>query len=218
MPLEPGRHVVVFDVNVYLDVAVHLGPPFSWDRFDAGVARASKDPVPHPSAYVVDSLRAVATCTSGRFAGDQPLEVWTNAHIDRLVRGKAMQSTTPDPVTKLSGLGWAEDDAQALVVDLVGGITERSSGGTLGAGHYPDGNPPLDHEDGMVYGACRTLSGDDPLANVYCITRDGGFLRAYREHRLGGHSRVLPPAAFVALARAARARISMRAMRPGPGA
>jgi hypothetical protein len=85
-----------------------------------------------------------------------------------------------DPRTGLRGLGWSQDCAQALVDDLIFGVAHRSSGGTLG-GHYPDGNPPLDHEDGMVYGACRWLAAEDPLAHVYCVTNDKGFLAAYRE-------------------------------------
>lgn len=33
--IEPQLHVVVFDVNVYLDVADRVGPPFTWEKFDS---------------------------------------------------------------------------------------------------------------------------------------------------------------------------------------
>jgi hypothetical protein len=212
-PDEPRRHIVVFDCNIYLDVANLFGAPFSWDRFNTAAARAVKDPVPHPRDRAIDSLRAIAVCGSGRFAGPETVEVWTNSHIDTIVRSKARQPTTPD-AAGYRGLGWSEADAQSLVDNLVSGIAGRSNGGTLGDYPYPDGNPPLDYEDGMVYGACRKLAGDDPLALVYCVTRDKGFLEARRANKLAAHSRVLTPSAFVALVRQARTQYSIRRLRP----
>ena len=206
---EEQRHVVVFDVNVYLDVASLVGAPFTWEKFDARAAALAQISVPHPTDPRCDSLRALAACTSGRFAGDEPLEVWTNAHIDRLVRGKAQQPSRRDPVTGRKGLGWNSVDAQTLLDELITGMITRSSGGTLG-GHYPDGNPPLDHEDGMVYGACRLLVNDDLLARVYCVTRDREFLEARRSGRIADHSLVLTPAAFIALIRSARRQLSIQ--------
>ncbi|XVV11070.1 hypothetical protein ACQP2X_40470 [Actinoplanes sp. CA-131856] len=173
---ESPRHIVVFDCNVYLDTAALLGPPFTWEKFDAAVARLSRVPVPHPSDAAADSLRAIAATTSGHFAGDESLEAWTSSHIDIIVRGKAEQRTEPDPLTGYRGLGWSRADAQTLVDELIYGVTDWSGGGSLGR-CFPDGNPPLDHEDGMVYGACRQLAGEDPLAHVYCVTRDRGFLK-----------------------------------------
>lgn len=208
--MEPQRYVVVFDVNVYLDVARLLEAPFSWAGFSAAAAQHARTSVPHPSDPRVDSLRAVAACQSGVLAGDDPLEVWTSAHIDRLVRAKAQQPVSQGSGT---GLGWSPEHAQALVADLVYGIVEDSSGGTLGD-VTPDGNPPLDHEDGLVYGACRRLSGEDPVATVICVTRDRGFLGSYREGRLGGHTRVITPAAFVGFVRRSRFARVTRSMRP----
>lgn len=211
---EQQRHAVVFDVNVYLDVAYLLGPPFTWDNFDAAAATVAKAAVPHPAIPAYDSLRAIAVCTSGRFAGLETLEAWTNTHIDKTVLAKAQQPVTRDPNTGYKGLGWTSQHAHGLVTDLIGGLIARSSGGTLGA-TYPDGNPPLDHEDGMVYGACKQLAGDDPLCKVYCVTRDTGFLKEYHEGRLSTHSRVLNPMQFVGLVRAGRAQYGMSRMRPG---
>ena len=212
---EGRRHLAVLDCNIYLDAARLVGPPFSWPRFDAEVARTVREPLPHPTDRAYDSLRAIAGCTSGRFAGHESLEVWTNSHIDKIVRGKAMQPSTPGTnPNQGSGLGWTRDDADALVQELVHGLMARSSGGTMGE-HYPHGNPPLDHEDGMVFGACKELVSEDPLASVYCVTRDKGFLDASASGQLGTHVVVLSPAKFVALLRAARARYSIQNM-PAP--
>jgi hypothetical protein len=205
------RHVVVFDCNIYLDAAHLLGAPFTWKKFDALTSELAKEPVPHPSGGAYDAVRALAACTSGVFAGDEILEVWSSAHIDKIVEGKAAQSTDPHPVTGYCGLGWSREDARALVGDLVHGLVDRSYGDVVD-GQFPDGNPPLDHEDGMVYGTCRVLAGEDPLARVYCVTRDRGFLGAARRKELSGHTTVLAPATFVQLVRRARAHYSMRRM------
>lgn len=210
-PVEPPRHVVVFDVNVYLDVAHLAGPPFTWDNFNAVAASVARQPVPHPTDVAYDSLRAVASCTSGRFAGSETLEVFTNSHIDRMVRGKAQQPATADPETGFRGLGWSPEDASGLVTDLIGDLLEKSLGGTLGD-TFPDGNPPLDHEDGMVYGACKCLASDDPVSTVYCVTRDGGFIEAGASGALGSYAKVLHPTTFVQLVRAARACYAMPGM------
>lgn len=208
--MESDRHVIVLDVNVYLEVAALLGPPFSWEKFDARAAKSVNEDHPCHETPEVDSLRVIAMCTSGRFAGEVTAEVWTNAHIDGLVRSKASHPEVPAVPSGHRGLGWSPEDAQSLVDDLVTGITRRSSGGTLGANGVPDGDPPLDHEDGMVFGACRELVGDDPLCNVFCVTRDRDFVDAYKRGDLPDHTRVLTPPAMVALMRAARASISMK--------
>lgn len=67
----------------------------------------------------------------------------------------------------------------------------------------------------MVYGACKYLAEEDPLARVYCVTRDGGFLKAAKAGQLSGHTKVLHPSKFVGLVRAARARLGAKRMRPG---
>lgn len=208
---EIQRHLVVFDCNIYLDAASIVGQPFVWSNFDAAIARLARIAVPHPRDGAQDSLRALAACTSGRFAGDEALEVWTSSHIDTIVRGKASQPTSPDPRTGYQGLGWSMGEAQALVDSLIYGLVDRSGGGSAGE-LFPDGNPPLDHEDGMVFGVCRHLAADDPLARVYCVTRDRGFLKAHDSGALSRHSYVIPPAKFIALIRAARLRHSARWM------
>lgn len=207
------RHIVIFDVNVYLDVARLLGPPFTWDKFNEATARVARAAVPHPSDVAQDSLRAVAACTSGLLAGAETLEVFTNSHIDKLVRGKACESVVPDPETGYHGLDWAQKDADTLITDLVYGLLERSHGETLGD-TFPDGNPPLDHEDGMVFGACRLLAGNDPLSTVYCVTRDRKFREQSEAGRISNHTKVLHPTTFLQFVRAARFRQAVPRMRP----
>lgn len=201
-------------MNVYLDVASLLGAPFSWEDFDALSASVGSATVPHPGHPAYDSLRAIAACLSGKFAGAETVEVFTNNHIEDMVHAKAQHPIEPAHGLDHRGLGWSREDADLLLERLVWEVTDRSNGGCVPTA-TPDGHPPLDHEDGMVFGACKYLVGDDPLATVYCVTRDRGFLTAAEEGRLSGHTKVLSPGKFVALVRAARASVGLRRMRPG---
>jgi len=208
---SPQRHVVVFDCNVFLDIGSLLGG-FSWEDFSAHAARNRTEALPATDARV-DSLRAAAVTTSGRFAGAEPLEVWTSDHVERMVRSKAVQPI--DGPEDRKGLGLTAPDAGRLVDDLVGGLVDKSGGDSVGT-VYPEGDPPLDHEDGLVFGACRWLASEDPLSVVYCVTRDQGFLKAYERGELGTAVRVLSPATFLRLVRAARAMVGAAQIRPRP--
>lgn len=205
---EPTRHIVVFDCNVYLDVADLTGEPYNQADFNRLAAENAKFTVPHPANPAIDSLRALAVCTTGVFAGSDLLEVWTCDHINNVVAYKATETSVPDPATGQKGLGWQPESADALVTDLIEQLVCASNGGSAGD-PFPDGNPPLDHEDGKVYGACRHLAGDDPLSRVFCITRDRGFLASFKNGRLEKHTVVLTPAQFVMLVRSARFRAAL---------
>lgn len=201
-------HLVVFDCNAYLDVARLLGPPFSWDVFQDAAVQYANDEVPHPTDSAVDSLRALAVCLSGFFAEPHTLQVWGADHIADTVEYKAKQSSTPHSVTGLYGLGWKEQDAANLVSDLVCGTVDVS-GGAWAGNPMAVGNPPLDHEDGKVFGACKHLVNSDALAQVYCVTRDEGFIREHLAGNLGSQVQVLRPWEFLNMVRSARARQKM---------
>ncbi|WP_426621238.1 hypothetical protein [Microbacterium sp. As-52] len=199
---------MIFDCNVYLDVAELLGEPFTWAAFDQKVAQLAKTPVPSTNQFE-DSLRAIAVCRTGRFAGRESLEVWTSEHIDETVHAKCTHPVIAEIRTGYQGLGWSPETAQSLVSDLIHTLVETTGGDTTGA-IFPDGDPPLDHEDGLVYGTCRHVVNVDALARVYCVTNDGGFLTAYNEGRLPNHTVVLSPTRFLLLVRAARAGMAAR--------
>lgn len=211
MPPPGTRHVVVLDVNVYLDVARYMGAPFKWARMSQEAAKLRSNPHlrTQPGA---PALLLAAACSSGRFAGSQPLEVWTSSHIAGYVHLKACEPAAAnrrDP----GGLGWTQEDADLLLTGLVDGLTSRTNGGTVGELTAPTGNPPLDHEDGMVFGAACHLGQEDLLAEVYCVTSDTGFLEDYEKGRLPGHVRVLPPERMLALLERARFLLSTKALR-----
>ncbi|MFE9580549.1 hypothetical protein ACFYO1_29510 [Nocardia sp. NPDC006044] len=183
---------MIFDCNIYLDVASLTGPPFTWAKFNSAAARlAFARPDPTTRSYP-DSLLAVAVCQSGNMTRREPIEVVVSDHIQVMTHKKAVEI-----------LGWQRQDADTLLTGMIGGLVEMSNGYTI-SNSCPDGNPPLDHEDGLVYGTCRFVANEDPLAQVYCVTRDKPFVEAYRSHALRQHTKVLTPTQFRSLVRAAR--------------
>jgi hypothetical protein len=139
-----------------------------------------------------DSVRAIATTLSGRFAGQESLEVWTSDHIDDTVEFKAAQAI-PD------GLGWSANAAADLVTDLVGEVVVRSHGGSVPV-QFSYGSPPLDHEDGLVYRTASEAGDPNVYYERYCVTRDRGFRLA----TLPGLITVLTPREFVSFVRLSR--------------
>jgi hypothetical protein len=209
---EPDLHTVVFDVNVLLDVAELLGPPFAWDKFrDAAVEHGAAS-VPNLADRRIDSLKAVALTQSGRFAGPDLLQVWSSSHIDRLLVRKAVQSRGGDtPETR--GLGWSREDADGLLHDfLYDLIFEATDGGRVELDGV-DGHPPLDHEDACVFTTALQAAADaTPPSIKYCVTRDRRFRNA---HHLNSNVIRLYPDEFVRLVQRSRQALALnRLLRP----
>lgn len=198
---------MVLDVNVYLDVARYLGAPFSWDAFEAAVHDHRTDPIPNPIDPAIDSLRAIHACLSRFHPDGRPITVWTSDHIDILVAAKASDAKQgiSDP-----GLGWGNDEAQALVTDLVWEVIDRSAGDTAGEVVRTYGHPPLDHEDGLVYATALAAGQDDAYIDVVCLTRDVGF----QDAQLPGSIEVRSPAEWLSAFRSAQRIAAMRRMSP----
>ncbi|BCY13134.1 hypothetical protein [Actinoplanes sp. L3-i22] len=208
---EPDLHTVVFDVNILLDVADLLGPPFAWEKFRDTAARESRSPVPHPTDRRVDSLRAVALTTSGRFAGPELLQVWTSDHIDRLVVAKATQPRH-GATAETRGLGWSAEHADGLLHDFVYDLVFDMTGGGRIEILAVDGHPPLDHEDACVFTTALQAADDAaPPSIKYCVTRDRAFRRAPNLHP---DVLILHPDEFVMLVRRSRGALATRKMRP----
>lgn len=210
-----SRVLIVLDCNVYLDVARLAGAPYASERFHDLAVQFSPALVPHPTVTGADSLKLVAACQSGRVDARRQLEVWSTTHVRNTVRYKAAQSATPDPKSGHRGLGWSSADAEGLVDDLMDWIVERSGGEHLETFVGAVDNPPLDHEDGTVYAACRYIEGQNPLDQVYCVTRDKGFLCAYQRGELSGHVEVVSPSAMLSWILAQRRGVMPRPRRHG---
>lgn len=203
----PTTFIVVFDVNVYLDVARYLGEPYSRARFNDEIVAITQQEGTRALTRAEWSLLALAVTSSGRLVGASPLEVWTSDHIDGLVFDKAQQPNDPGLEPEECGLGWSEQNAESLVEELVWDCVDRSGGGQVRVS-VPRGSPPLSHEDGLVYATARDAAGGNELAERIVVTSDEQFLR---EPGLC-YPRVWRPARFVQYVRAERSKSGMAAM------
>ncbi len=203
-------HAVVFDVNVYLDVADLIGEPFNWDAFNRLAIAHANDPLPSADGRV-DSLRSIALCVSGRFAGLEPLEVWTSAHVDQLVVLKASQPDDARLPPEKRGLGWSSGSADCLLEDLVYDLVfDKTGGGSIGDGVPSRGSPPLSHEDGVVFSTAAT-AGEGPGLVRYCVTSDRAFRRA--SPQLDSDVLLLYPHEWVDLVRRSRSLYAVQRIR-----
>ncbi|MFI5930902.1 hypothetical protein [Actinoplanes sp. NPDC051494] len=198
-------------MNILLDVADLLGPPFTWAKFNESAVRNNAAPVPNQRDRRVDSLRAVAVTTTGRFAGPDLLQVWSSDHIDQLLVRKAHQPRNGG-VPESCGLGWSLDDAEALLVDLLDELVYEKTGGGRVEIVGVSGNPPLDHEDARVFTTALAAAGDAaPPSIKYCVTRDRRFRSA---SGLSDNVLVRYPDEFLDLVRRSRAALAVGKMRP----
>jgi hypothetical protein len=208
---EPDLHTVVFDVNILLDVAEIVGPPFTWDKFNDAAAKNSLKPVPNRADRRVDSLRAVAVTSTGRLVGSEMLEVWSSAHIDELLVRKATQPRNGlSPETR--GIGWSSEDAQTLLHDFLYDLVFDMTGGGRVELDGVDGHPPLDHEDACIFTTALQAADDaTPPSIKYCVTRDRCFRQATN---LNSNVLILYPDEFVQLVQRSRGALAMKRMLP----
>lgn len=194
--------IVVFDVNVYVDVAEVITQPFDWGRLEAAAAPHWNDPARHPSAPNIDSLRALLMSKTGRVgvgASSERLEVWSSAHIDDLVVKKVHEK-----IFDASGRAWTLANAQDFLDKLVYGLVfDMTRGGHLGEIKAPLNFPPLDYEDGCVMRTAKE-AGEDPESPRYCVTRDRDFREACRARQLEPTVQVLYPHEWIIALRKAR--------------
>ncbi|MFJ2619923.1 hypothetical protein [Glutamicibacter sp. NPDC087344] len=210
---ESGRQqpvIVVFDVNIFLDIFALIGQPFSWDRAVEYLVDQSAAPVPAQDPRL-DSLRAVALTDTGRLTATVPLQVWTSDHIDNLFFTKLTQPVLSQSPPEDSGFGIDDKTADDIICDLIDRIVERSNGQSLGRIIIPRNNPPLSHEDGLVYVTGRQAYAADATCDRIVVTRDNHFITSCS----AGYPKVLHPAHFVIMVRRLRAAEALRNMQAG---
>ncbi len=166
----PKVHHVLFDCNVFIMLFNHFGPNLHWPDV-VGLAAE-----PEVKGSLPSNIRDIITCMSFVKSGRRPdgsrVRVWGSGHVQDTVVYKMRHSG--DNV-------WAERDrgASQLIMDsFYDFFGQELFAGVVGTSeHGAERNPPLDHEDGMVYGACRTIAGQNPVDVVWLITFDRSFIR-----------------------------------------
>ncbi len=198
--------VVVFDVNIYVDLAELITQPFEWDKLEAAAAGHWGDLLPHNDDARYDSLRAVLMSTTGEVGTGEGLEVWTSDPIDNLVIKKVHEKAID-----IAGAAWTHANAIDFHDELVNTLVfDMTRGGSVGRVLQPLNNPPLDFEDGRVM-RTAVSAGDMPESPRYCITRDQQFREACREGQLEPSVQVLYPHEWIIALRRARNPLFRRA-------
>lgn len=163
------HHVVVLDCNIILRLANYFRASFTIDDVNT-LLKQHKSISPDISAPVIDAAMALTFCHRKTTFAGEPLTFVTSRHILDTIKYKANQ-----PQQK-HGLGLSTECATNLA-ELLAQLSEQSYGRVVERHEQTaENNPPLDHEDGMVYGLCRKLSGEDAYYLVWCVTFDKGFI------------------------------------------
>jgi hypothetical protein len=197
--VEKPPAIVVFDVNIYVDLAELIAQPFEWEKLEAAAAGHWGDTLPHNDNARYDSLRAVLMSKSGDVGTGETLEVWTSKHIDDLVISKVNEraiDTAGDAWTRANAVDFHDQLVNTLVFDM-------TRGGSAGRVPDPLNNPPLDWEDGCVM-RTAVSAGDVPESPRYCVTRDEPFREACRKGQLEPSVQVLYPHEWIISLRNAR--------------
>lgn len=211
IPREPEPPaIVVFDVNIYLDIASLVGCPFSWERAVQIVSQNYSTQVPHPDKRI-DSLRSVALTSSGTLIPTRPVQVWTSDHIDDLLVYKLTQDKIDGALPEDTGFGWTGAEAEKVVRDLLYRTVESSNGQSIGELRIPRSTPPLSHEDGLVCATGRNAYGGNELCDRFVVTRDRHFVESCET----GYPLALHPSHFVQMVRTLRNLDAQRRMMPG---
>jgi hypothetical protein len=197
--VEKPPAIVIFDVNIYVDLAELIAQPFEWDKLEAAALGHWNDPLPHGTNARYDSLRAVLMSKIGTVGTGESLEIWTSDHIDNLVIEKVRQKAIDT-----TSAAWTHDNAVDLHDELVNTLVyDMTRGGSVGRILNPLNHPPLDQEDGCVMRTAER-AGDLPESPRYCITRDREFRETCRQHLLEPSVQVLYPHEWIAALRRAR--------------
>jgi hypothetical protein len=193
-----GWHVV-FDCNVALNIRRGYGRTTDWDELLVRLSEAV-------DGTGTADLQSVAFAARGHLDATKVI-VWSNDHIVNTVIHQAMR-----PMSE-GGLGLSREDALDLVETVIASAVRDTAGGVVPAGrHGAEAHPPLDHEDGMVYGLCHYLAGQYPLDEVLLVTNDRGLLHLDGTTDVRPGITVLTPTAFSSRARALEARAARRRM------
>ncbi|WP_408929953.1 hypothetical protein ACKFR8_09925 [Corynebacterium axilliensis] len=190
---DSTHHVVVLDCNIILTLASHFDGSFTPSEVKALVARSAVRATSQP---ILNAARAFMLATRGETFTGQPISFVTSRHILNTVIHKATQPSQ-GPTQEQQGLGLhrrvAEDLSdffENLSMDSFGSVIEPHQ-------QVAENTPPLDHEDGMVYGLCRFLSGMDSRFHVWCVTSDRDFIAHAKTFERANFIRVVAPGEFV---------------------
>ena len=168
---------VIFDCNIYIDVAEALG-------FDASLANLRNfRTASRPLQAEIDAFQCVL---AGKF-GPYDLKLGSSLHIKDTVQHEL--SRLPE---------WSESSAKSFLDQFHENLVDIMLTGFIGEEHVP----PLDHEDGVVFGTCHEIRNTPGIVQTILVTRDKQFADSFKD--VPSHTTVLHPIGFMKLCDAAQ--------------
>jgi hypothetical protein len=189
--------IVVFDMNIYLDVARLVKELFSRETLQTKlmIHRYNSDSSPES---LISSAQVVAICASGVFAGTQKLQVWTNSWIENGVVKVAKRPRNE------SGLGWSAINAESLRMDLIHDTVITPSGGHSVPADKTANYDGLSWDDSQVLHTAHHVLKLSPYSTSICLTND----KKFRNTDSCGSVTMLVPDEFLYLIREARLKVA----------
>lgn len=188
--------IVVFDMNIYIDVARLVKEPFSRQTMQIKVMGHKHNPDSNPNP-LISSAQVVGICASGVFAGSQKLQVWTNSWIENGVVRVAKRPRNE------RGLGWSEGNAELLRTDLIHDTVVTPSGGRSVPADKTANYAGLSWDDSQVLHTALHVLRLSPDSTSICLTND----KEFRNTDSCGPVTMLTPEEFLLLIRTARSQV-----------
>lgn len=182
---------VVFDLNIYLDIARLLDQPYAEAKLHSAIL--DHRPNTERSNRQMEAGKAVAMCSTGNLSGAQRLQVWSSSWIERGVENVAKRSVVE------KGLGWSAQNAAALRTDLITTTAVgRSNGSSLQTVRGISYNGLSPDDSAVFHTASQALA---LCSRSFCVTSDQDF----RDKAPRSGVQMLSPGQLVDLIRQARA-------------
>ncbi len=182
---------VVFDHNIYLDIARLVDEPYNEMKMRSAVMGHRPDP-DNPS-QLLDAAAAVLLASKGILSGRQRMQIWSSEWIERGVENAAKRSVADD------GLGWQTASAASLRQELITNFAVIKTNGNSLSVVKDISYPNLSDDDASVFHTARQALA--LCSKSYCVTSDRRFRLNAPNLGVG----MLAPAQFVAMIKSARA-------------
>lgn len=171
----------------------HFGESFGLDELKQELKNAQLE----DSKRFKAAARAVLLAGKGGTPFHEPIYIYSSDHIIGTIERKARQPRRANRPED-QGLGLGEAVVAEILDDFLIFLTNETGGRVVTFSEQTaDKTPPLDFEDGMVFGLCNRLRGEDARNFIWCLTFDKRFIEDAKTFGDSSNIRVCPPEHFV---------------------
>ena len=184
----------------------HFGDSFDLDELKQELKNAQLE----DSKRFKEAARAVLLAGKGSTPFLEPIYIYSSDHIIGTIERKARQSRHANR-SEDQGLGLGKAVVTEILDNFLIFLTRETGGRVVAFSEQTaDKTPPLDFEDGMVFGLCNRLRGEDARNLVWCLTFDKRFVEDAKTFGDSSNIRVCPPKHFVSFINSQTTQIMQR--------